>query len=423
MRKIYPEQRKSQDSSFHDATSGASSPGGGPAGSGVAGSGGSPLPCLYSNNSTENQENISATDGIKALICLLTPYWKRAAQTLYLNVERLCSEAESIGHVGFFTLTFKENITDHKEASKRFNSLNSHFLNQDPRFKTKIITKEPQKRGAWHYHILIVLSEDIQTGFDSEAVAKGNYSSANLYLRKLWRDIRKACEKYGFGRSHLFPVKSNAEAMGRYIGKYISKGFETRTESHKGARLVTYSKGWLRNSPKFAWNTSNAAIWRQKLMWFAHIHGCTELYQLSEKLGPGWCHRYLAEIVGVYDALFEHLSEWKYEDMGKTVSEPPSGIRQSKITGEIQTEEQYSHKDRVFSSLRYNDKARTAHLHQELLGNLRGRPTVEQQRKKLRKNEENRNKILILLANSKEELGKQKKWPPDLFHYPTLSDF
>ena len=307
--------------------------------------GGGPLPCLYSNNSIESTEETA----LKGLVSLLSPYWKKSAQTLYLNVERLCKEAESLGHIGFLTLTFKENIKDSKEASRRLNSLNSNFFNQDSRFSTKIITKEPQKRGAWHYHILITLSQDIKEGFNFEGVENRDYSSANPFLRQLWKDIRSACEKYGFGRSELMPIKSNAEAMGRYIGKYISKGLEQRAVDQKGVRLVTYSKNWTRNSPKFAWNTQNSAEWRSKLFMFARIHGCDDLYQLTDKLGSNWAYRYLNDIINVYESLGDYLEKYQPCDCKNNVFD---GGRINKETGEVESNSDLEYQDKIFKRIK-----------------------------------------------------------------------
>jgi len=263
------------------------------------------LPCLYSNNSIENPARICEEDKakhIESLCDLLTPYHKKQAATLKLNVERLIEkEAISPNHVGFLTLTFPDNVVDNKEAYERFRSLNSNFLSQYPEFGHWINTKEQQKRGAWHYHLVVCLKQDIRTGIDFEELKNRKYTSASPYLRKIWKDLREAMPKYGFGRSELQPIRSNAEAMARYIGKYISKHIGQRDETSKGVRLVSYSRGWPKNSIKFAWHTKNSAIWRQKVKFFAWMHGCQELYQLSEKLGSNWAYRYLQDIYDVFE--------------------------------------------------------------------------------------------------------------------------
>jgi len=257
---------------------------------------------LYSNNCIEHQNlpSDSATNDLtKGLISLLSPYHKKSAHTLYSNVERLISLAPSVGHVGFMTLTFPDNVTDHKEASERFRSFNTNFLSKYPEISHWQNVKERQKRGSWHYHLLVILKEDIRTGFDFEAVTRDDYSSASNYLRTLWRDLREACKKYQFGRSELLPVKSNSEAMGRYIGKYISKHMGQRENRDKGVRLVNSSRGWTKNSVNFAWYNKNSIEWRYKLRLFAEFMGCTELYQLTEKLGKGWAYNYADTIINI----------------------------------------------------------------------------------------------------------------------------
>jgi hypothetical protein len=237
---------------------------------------------------------------------MLTPYSKKQAQTLYANVYRLMTVyAKSVNHIGFLTLTFADSVTDHKEAYKRFRSFNSNFLAKHPEISHWISVKERQiKRGAregnagaWHFHLLVVLNGDIKTGYDFEAVRRRDYRSASQYLRQIWKDFREACPKYGLGRPELQPVRSNAEAMGRYIGKYISKHTWQRTEEDKGVRLINYSRGWPRNSANYSCNTDNAKEWRRKVSLFAKVNGCTDLYQLNEKLGHRWPYRYVEDIM------------------------------------------------------------------------------------------------------------------------------
>ena len=277
----------------------------------------SPLPCLYSNNSIENCRKVTPAtsnesekvETIAALTTVLSPYHKKAAQTLFLNVQRLVNEVPDIGHIAFLTLTFKDNVTDHKEASRRYNSWNTNFFSKHPAFGNYINTKEVQVRGAWHFHILVQLKGNIREGFDFAAYKtwlEGNNRfnkqcpTGNAFLKTLWADFRENLEQYGLGKIHsLEPIESTAEAIGRYVGKYISKHIGNRSEDQKGVRLVNYSRGWLRNSVKFAWNTQGAHEWRSKLAMFAKSLGCSELYQLSEKLGPGWVYKYLDDIIAI----------------------------------------------------------------------------------------------------------------------------
>lgn len=261
------------------------------------------LPCLFSNNSIETENK--ALEVVEALCSTLSPYWKKSAHTLYSNVSRLISFAPSIGHVGFLTLTFADNVMDHKEAYNRFRSFNTNFLSSYPEITHWLSVKERQKRGAWHYHLVVVLQGDIQEGINFEEFTQGNYSSASNYLRFMWRDLREACVKYKLGRSELLPIKSNAEGMARYLGKYISKHLNKRETSDKGVRLVNSSRNWSKNSVNFAWYTEGSVEWRRKLALFAEYLGCTELYELTEKLGSGWAFKYLDDIFAI-DETLEH---------------------------------------------------------------------------------------------------------------------
>lgn len=224
--------------------------------------------------------------------------------------------------MGFLTITFPDNVTDHKEAYRRFRSFNSNYFAKHESFGEWVHVKERQKRGAWHYHMIVVLKGDIRSGVNWEELAKGNYRSANPFLRSLWKDLRENLENYGLGRSELLPIRSNEEAMARYVGKYISKHMDQREEDDKGVRLVNYSRGWSgRNSVNFAWNTHGSHEWRRKLEKFAKSLGCEEIYQLSEKLGPGWAWKYLDDIMAIDNTLFERGIYCHHENRENIVPE------------------------------------------------------------------------------------------------------
>ena len=270
----------------------------------------SDLPCLYSNNSIEksetNSESAHKLEQIQALSGILKPYYKKAAHILYANTDRLISQAKSVNHVGFLTLTFPDNVTDAKDAYKRFHSFNTNYLKPSPDYGEWISAKERQKRGAWHYHLLIQTAHDIRTGINFEELASGNYSSANASLKSLWKSNREALPKYGLGRSELLPIRTNQEAMARYLGKYISKHIGCRTAQDRGVRLVNYSRNWSKNSSRFSWNTEGSKEWRRKLQIFANMHGCPTLYALKMKLGPNWAYWYSDVIYRIDEAVKEN---------------------------------------------------------------------------------------------------------------------
>jgi hypothetical protein len=124
-------------------------------------------------------------------------------------------------------------------------------------------------------------------------VEQGNYSSANAYLRSEWGFWRVTAPKYGFGRHELMPVRSTADAIAKYLGKYISKHIGQRLPEDKGARLVRYSKGTNRVGTRFSWVSQGAYMWRSKLGAFCRsLHLNSDNYQtfLKEWFGKHWVY-------------------------------------------------------------------------------------------------------------------------------------
>lgn len=264
------------------------------------------LPCLYSNNSITTPPKIAENSLIllgseqKSAIQKMSTQHKKTASNLSFAVSELARRF-GIEKLGFLTLTFKNNIIDSKEAQRRFNSFSNNVLTK--RYKEYIRVYERQKRGAIHYHLLIVLSEDIRTGFDFDAIDKRNYSSACSYLRKEWSFLRKSTVTHGFGRSELHPVKSTSEGIARYVGKYISKGVQCRIPDDKGVRLVSYSKGAKIGSTRFSFVSLGSRKWRNKMKVFSQLVAerydkpKIEYEDLKILLGSKWCWKYSDLIV------------------------------------------------------------------------------------------------------------------------------
>lgn len=261
------------------------------------------LPCLNSNNCTEFSQNP---------LNLLSPYHRKQALIQAENTERFINYI-GINRVGFLTLTFVDNVTDYKEASKRFGSLRAHFFHF---FGHWILVKEKQKRGAWHYHLLIDTLQDIRTGFNWELyiesitlrkkgkpyrhIERAAFRSASPALKSIWKELRENLYLYNFGRSELLPIRTNAEGTAKYIGKYVSKHVSKRIDSDKGARLFSASQGQLLSNTKFSWNTEGGKEWRRKLKMF-----CEEVLQvpdtdhLKERFGKRWAYHLADDIYNV----------------------------------------------------------------------------------------------------------------------------
>ncbi len=255
--------------------------------------GGERLPCLSSNNSTEHASS------------RLSSQARKSASALAWNVQAM-AEKWGLEHLGFLTLTFADHVLDGREAQRRFNSLATHVLRG--RYKAYIRVLERQKSGRIHYHLLVVLDADIRTGFNFAAIANHDYRSAGPKLRAEWAFWRRTAKDYGFGRTELLPVKSTAEGIARYVGKYISKHLEARQEDDKGLRLVEYSQGARMASTRFQFATEGTASWRRKLKLFASMvckargYPAPSMQTLSTLLGPRWAYNWREFILSLPDS-------------------------------------------------------------------------------------------------------------------------
>lgn len=238
----------------------------------------------------------------------LSPYHQKAAFALGENVHRFCS-LYGVENCGFLTLTFPDNVQDHKEASRRFNSMNTHYLRTF--YGEWIWARERQKRGAWHYHLVVQCKGDIRTGFDWDEYrawltdySKGKrrrLRTGNAFLRSLWEMNNRAFPSYGFGRVELLPIRSTVDAVASYVGKYISKQIDQRPDEDKGVRLTSHSAGFIAGSPKFSWNTEGAKAWRRNLALFAiHACCCSTHDEFLERAPRRWAYRFRKDIMSYH---------------------------------------------------------------------------------------------------------------------------
>lgn len=246
---------------------------------------GAALPCLNSNISI---------DPLNPFQKLSTQH-RKTAFILSATVESLASRF-GIHRLGFLTLTFADHILCPKEAQKRLNSLLSNVIKK--RYQEYVGVFERQKSGRIHYHLLVVLNQDIRSGVDFDQFALGNYSSASVRLKLEWRFWRETAKKYGFGRTELLPIKSTVEAMAKYVGKYISKHISERLEEDKGVRLVRYSEGARAGTTRFQFHSNGSQEWRRKVGIFAGFvkalhpeEEINDIPDLTRVLGKRWVYK------------------------------------------------------------------------------------------------------------------------------------
>jgi hypothetical protein len=283
------------------------------------------LPCLFSNICNE----IRGADPLESALEKALPDFKqfskshrRTACALAWNVQAL-AEKFSLERLGFLTLTFSDHVTDPREAQRRFHSLKTGVLSS--RYENHIWVWERQKNGRIHFHLLVVLSDDIRTGFDFDGIANHDYRTANKAIRDEWAFWRKTAKLYGFGRTELLPVRSTAEGIARYVGKYISKHVAQREERDKGFKLVGYSRGARMVSARFSFVTVGAAQWRAKVGLYCRILGAmgstpdrspVEFEDIKRVKGPRWAFKdreYIAKLP-LFDEcdfrIVDHDSGW-----------------------------------------------------------------------------------------------------------------
>lgn len=256
--------------------------------------GGADLPCLFSNNSIES---------LREKIKELSTSQRKSASILGWNVKYM-AEKHGLENIGFLTLTFPKHITCMKVAGRKFNSLASNFLREH--FNDFISVKERHKSGRIHFHLVVNCGVNIRRGINFAEIENRIYRSANKNLRNLWQLLRENVGRYGFGRTELLPVKSTSEAIGRYVGKYISKNVQCRPDEDKGTRLVNYSGDSRYCSTRFMWVTENSYQWRMKVKTYIELKNKARKLNnqepineqnISRILGSKWCYNHLENIL------------------------------------------------------------------------------------------------------------------------------
>jgi hypothetical protein len=233
----------------------------------------------------------------------LTGQQRKTAFQLAFDVSEM-ARRHGLEHLLLITLTFDDNqpagsphpAFDPKEASRRFHSLATHVL--DGRYVCwKRVLERGDLSGRLHYHVVAVGREDYRTGVDFEAFLKEEWRSRPAALKAEWdfwgnqRKPSKITKEYGFGpRVEVMPIRSCAEAIGKYVGKYIGKHFGNRRDEDKGVRLVGGSKNASHCSRHYSWNSPRGQLWRRKLDVVAKWYGFTCTKDFGEAFGQHWAY-------------------------------------------------------------------------------------------------------------------------------------
>jgi hypothetical protein len=250
-----------------------------------------PLPCLFRNNCDKAAEFLTAAQ-------------RKVAHAIYMNVVAFVM-LHGLDNCGFFTVTFAEDLS-WREAQRRLHNYTRRVLG--PLFVDRIKVLEFTKNGRPHYHLIVACGADIRIGFNFEYLAE--VALWNRYLKRigepkpqgtlnrnallvsLHERLNATGGKYGVGRMELVPLKTCAQAVGRYVGGYLKKSVGGRKAEHKGARFVSYSRGFERAyKGNFTW-LEGGREWRQKVAIFAARYGCSTMPELRSLFGPKWAYHH-----------------------------------------------------------------------------------------------------------------------------------
>lgn len=267
----------------------------------------------------------------------------KKAEALSRNLSALV-ERYGVERVVMTTLTFRENLRSFRKAQQRYNSINVHVLRH--LFVEHVCAVHRQKRGAIHYHLIAVTRDDVRSGFDfdtwaklrahvelfgrdnakAEVLAKVVFRSANPALRGLWSAFRECGPRYGFGRIETYPVRSNADAIGRYVGSYVRVGAENRQIRDKGMRTIRYSllPGHRVASVRFSWVDGAGRQWREGCRLWGLITGVDEhgLESFAAEWGSRWA-RHLRDEIGTLGRWSDKLATGNFYEQVERFTDLP----------------------------------------------------------------------------------------------------
>lgn len=238
----------------------------------------------------------------------LTTREKNSAEKCFGTINELVRKHGS--RVLELTLTFHENLTDYREASRRWDSFRRGVLDRRG-YGDWCLVMERQERGAVHYHAAVVAADT--PGYLGKWGRRVTVHPSD-WLKRESRLLQMIATKYGFGsRVSLNMIRKNGEAFGRYLAGYLCKGLGSRRDGDRGARLWRSSKGANIGTLKFTRCTVGAELWRDCVRTYCEARGFPSTGALSVLAGPQWAYRLGDAIRGSRPELFrsqDHVRLW-----------------------------------------------------------------------------------------------------------------
>ena len=266
-------------------------------------------PLLYQNSNNSDEH---PPDELPEL----TPYHQKSAFTLGENVRRFC-DLYGLQNCGFLTLTFPDNVVDHKEASRRFNNMNRRYLGTF--YGEWIWARERQKRGAWHYHLVVQCKGDIRTGFDWDEYRQWltDYSqgkrrrlrTGNPLLRSLWEMNNRALPL------RVRPCRAPPDPQDGRCCRLLrgQVHFQANRPTARGRQRRPFNGPFRRvrsRVPKVQLEQRGGQEMARKPRPFAiHACGCTDHDEFLEKAPQKWAYRYRKDIMSYHRHFAERYPE------------------------------------------------------------------------------------------------------------------
>lgn len=252
---------------------------------------------------------------------------KKSSEALYQQIVAYGNKF-GVEKLAFLTVTFAGGEAPTMEhAMKCFKVFMNSFLRR--RYVAGVrVTERGDKTGRLHFHLVIVMDQDVRTGFDfSKTTFKSENPTASQYFRCEHEAIKAALQKYGFGPVHWFePAKESLEALARYVAAYVAKNISKRLPGDKKARLWgCWGEVTRACSCQFARVTPNRWLWGQKVKIWAASHGFMEgeemgqsfdvMDRLKSVFGARWCFHFQKDILAV--DIKEHGLQYKSPESEK----------------------------------------------------------------------------------------------------------
>lgn len=159
----------------------------------------------------------------------------RARQNIFDLIQ--CNTGKHLDHEGkkqttkFLTITFKENIKYIEDANKEFTKFIKRLSYYAYKVKKNVIkyiaVPELQKRGAWHYHVVL-----FNVKFIPWHILMKIWNQGSVYINALKKDMK-------------------GTEIAKYITKYISKALKVESKAENLSNYQLYKEKGLINKKRY----------------------------------------------------------------------------------------------------------------------------------------------------------------------------